>query len=129
MKPYLPNRLAVFKTIRAWWFDAAPDHLPDVAPIPAQANGRSIIPALVPRPRRVLNRCFACVWETAKSLWRARPDIRGNLSHAVCILVGNRKHRRLGQVPAGPGLGSSCFFLLPCLCLVRRGVRRDAFRR
>ncbi len=70
---------------------------------------------------------FANIRETAKSFWRARPDIRGNLSHPVCILVGNRKHRRLGQVPAGPGLGSSCFFLLPCLCLARRGVSGTRF--
>ncbi len=52
----------------------------------------------------------------------ARPQ--EDLSHLLCILVGNRKHRRFDQVPTGPGLGLSCFFTL----LSARGWR-DAFRR
>ncbi len=73
-----------------------------------------------------MNRCFACVWETAKSFWRARPDIRGNLSHAVCILVGNRKAPTVGSGTDRTGVGIILFFL-SCLCLARRGVSGTRF--
>ncbi len=65
-------------------------------------------------PPSVVNRCFACVWETAKSLWRARPDILGNLSHAVCILVGNREAPTVGSGTDRTGVG---IILLVFFCL------------
>ncbi len=48
-----------------------------------------------------------------------------DLSHPLCILVGNRKHPRFGQVPTGPGLDHPLGLATDWSA---RGYR-DAFRR